>query len=422
MKRIAVTINGTGFAGSYTAAVYRMIPHKNEVLLDLAGVCSGRPENASAFARRFGVSRSYESHSEMVSAERPNIDNIACANHVHGSYTIEAATAGVPVIVLEKPPVIWPGYHEGRTATAKVRKEESMTYLAEVLDAVRESGSRLLYAEDFVYLDGISGVVQLLKQAIPRGKGKILYQTGTCAHQGSHSPAYDTPHLSGGGALFNKACHPLGPVLYLKEIEGILSGCGPIRPRRVSALAFQVLKGQRRESGEHFRVMQNVDDFGRVSVVFDDGSIAEVVGHDLSISGIRSRLSVITDHSQYDIRINPNSSNELFLPDGAVAGDIQFREKLPTPEGTSYPSPRQFYAHGYVNEMNDAVLCALDPSRSPQSGPMLAWDTMAVLTAAYESSDAGGAFVDVTDLICGRDFESRELPDPAVVEPVFQTT
>ena len=91
------------------------------------------------------------------------------------------------------------------------------------------SNAKLLYAEDFVYFDGVKGLVELLIEAQKTGKGRVLYQRGVCAHQGSHAPAYDTPAKSGGGggALFNKACHPLGPYLYLKQVEGIL---GVVRP------------------------------------------------------------------------------------------------------------------------------------------------------------------------------------------------
>ncbi len=425
MHRLSVTINGTGFAGSYTASVYGRIPHKNGVEIALAGVCSGHFESANKFAEKFGIERAFESHLSMIDTIAPAIDNIACANHVHGAYTVEAAARSVPVIVLEKPPVVWPGFAEGRTASPETRKEESMQYLGDVLDTVRDGGSKLLYAEDFVYVDGIAGMVQLLKEAHRVGKGKVLYQTGVCAHQGSHAPAYDTPALSGGGALFNKACHPLGPVLYIKEIEGIIAGVGPIRPVRVAAFASQILKSQSVHAGEHFRIIQNVEDFGRITVEFSDRTIAEVVGHDLSISGIKNRLSIITDHSQFDIRINPNSTNELFLPDGAAAGDIVLREKLPTPTGTSFPSPNQYDAHGYVNEMNDAVLCALEKERAPQSGPMLAWDTMAILMAAYESSDSGGGFVDLhefTQSTSARSFDGNEIPDPERVAPVYQTS
>jgi predicted dehydrogenase len=420
MKKITVTINGTGFAGDYTTQVYGMIPHKNGVEIDLAGVCSGHLENAEAFAKKHGIRDAYADHQAMVETIKPDIDNIACANFTHGQYTIEAAQAGAKVIVLEKPPIIWPGHVEGREADGETKKRESMDYLGQVLDAVRENGSKLLYAEDFVYFDGVRGLVEVMVQASQRNKGKILYQRGFCAHQGSHAPAYDTPSKSGGGALFNKACHPLGPVLYIKQVEGLLSGGAPIRPKRISAVALQILKHQPESAGEHFRVMQNVDDFGRVTIVFDDNTVAEVLGYDLSISGIKNELSVIADFGQYDIRINPNNANEIFLPSAEPAGDILFREKLPTAEGTSFPMPNQFHAHGYVNEMNDAVDCVLSEDRYPQSGAMMAWDTMAVLMAAYESNEKDAAFVDISDITQSRTFTATELPTPEHFIGVFQ--
>jgi len=421
-RLLKVTINGTGFAADYSAQTYGMIPHKNGVEIELAGVTSGRIANAETFAEKHGVSQAFESHSDMLQSVRPDIDNIACANFAHGPYAIEAARSGVPVIVLEKPPVIWPGYREGREADAETRKNESMDYLSDVLDAVRENGSKLLYAEDFIYFDGVKALVELLIESRKANKGKVLYQFGVCAHQGSHAPAYDTPALSGGGALFNKSCHPLGPCLFLKQVEGILRNGKPIRPAKVSAVALQVLKHQPESSGEHFRVMQNVDDFGRLTVVFEDQTIAEALGHDLSITGIRNELSVITDFAKYDIRVNPNNENELFLPAAEPAGNLLFREKLPTPLGTSFPRPNQFHSHGYVNEMNDAVDCALNPDRYPQSGPMMAWDTMAILMAGYESSEKHGQFVDVSELVGRREFTANEMPDPNQFGQVLQRT
>jgi hypothetical protein len=52
---LKVTINGTGFAGDYTARVYGQIPHKNGVRIELAGVTSGRRENAERFIETHGL-------------------------------------------------------------------------------------------------------------------------------------------------------------------------------------------------------------------------------------------------------------------------------------------------------------------------------------------------------------------------------
>lgn len=120
------------------------------------------------------------------------------------------------------------------------------------------------------------------------------------------------------------------------------------------------------------------------------------------------------------MRVNPNNENELFLPSAAPAGNLLLREKLPTPVGTSFPRPNQFHAHGYVNEMSDAVECVLRPNRHPQSGPLMAWDTMAVLMAAYESSAMGGGLVDISEYTAARAFEPHEMPDPRTFGRVFQ--
>ena len=85
-------------------------------------------------------------------------------------------------------------------------------------------------------------------------------------------------------------------------------------------MALQVLKTQPQAVAEHFRVMQNVDDFARVTVVFQDDTVAEVLGYDLSISGIRNWLHVIADCAEYELRVNPNNENELFTPSASAAG------------------------------------------------------------------------------------------------------
>ncbi len=419
-KTLRVTISGTGFAGDFTARVFGQIPHKNGVTITLAGVTSGHLGNAERFAKRHGVSRAFASHREMLATVKPDIDCIACANYAHADYVREAAEANTPVIVLEKPPIIWPGYADERVADAATRKQETMAAFDEALQAVEQSGSKLLYAENLAYVDGVKAMAMLMAEATQHDKGRILLQQGVCAHQGSHAPAYDTPSKSGGGSLMNKVCHPLGPALYLKQLEGILRDGRPIRPVRVSAVALQVLKQQPDEAGAHFRVMQQVDDYARATVLFEDGALAELFGYDLNIGGIRNAFSVTADFGQYDMRINPNDSNELFLPDGSVAGNILLREKLPTAQGTAFPCPRQFHAHGYVNEMTDAVECALTKGQQPQSGMMLAWDTLAVLMAGYESAAKEAAFVDISEFTLGRTFEPAVYPDPNYIEQLLQ--
>ena len=97
---------------------------------------------------------------------------------------------------------------------------------------------------------------------------------------------------------------------------------------------------------------------------------------------MKNELYLISDFAQYDIRVNPSPGNELFMPSGDAVGDVLLREKLPTAQGTSFPMPNQFHAHGFVSEMSDAVDCVLNSDQYPQSGALMAWDTMAVLMAS----------------------------------------
>ena len=72
MRTLKIALNGTGFAGAFTAEVYSEIPHKNEVNIELAGVCAGRLENAKGFAARYGVKEAFAEHAQMLAAIEPD--------------------------------------------------------------------------------------------------------------------------------------------------------------------------------------------------------------------------------------------------------------------------------------------------------------------------------------------------------------
>ncbi|MEO1973990.1 MAG: hypothetical protein ABGX07_20665 [Pirellulaceae bacterium] len=48
----------------------------------------------------------------------------------------------------------------------------------------------------------------------------------------------------------------------------------------------------------------------------------------------------------------------------------------------------------------------MEKDRFPQSGALMAWDTMAVLMAGYESAEKDASFVNISDL-CQREFEKK---------------
>jgi hypothetical protein len=51
---------------------------------------------------------------------------------------------------------------------------------------------------------------------------------------------------------------------------------------------------------------------------------------------------------------------------------------------------------------------------------MLAWDTLAVVMAGYESAEKNSVFIDLTEYTTGQEFSKRVYPDPHVCSPVLQ--
>ncbi len=65
------------------------------------------------------------------------------------------------------------------------------------------------------------------------------------------------------------------------------------------------------------------------------------------------------------------------------------------------------------------MACALEKNRFPQSGLMMAWDTMAVVMAGYESAGKDSAFVDITEYT-QRAFKKKTWPSPERFGQVLQ--
>ena len=71
------------------------------------------------------------------------------------------------------------------------------------------------------------------------------------------------------------------------------------------------------------------------------------------------------------------------------------------------------------NDFEYFLDCVEQGRRSDVSADVGA-DTTKVLMAAYESSEKGGAFVDLSEFVTGRSFTPDEFPDPRKFGAVFQ--
>jgi predicted dehydrogenase len=384
--------------------------------VQLVGVTSGNPENAKEFAHKHDIQQAYMNFADMLDKAELDVVSLCVPNSLHGPFAIEAAEKGVKVVVVEKPVTIWPGYAEGKEASAERKKVETMQYVDEILDTFDRTGSKLLYAENFVYMPGVLSAIQTFRE----GGGHIIDIEGECSHWGSHATYYDKIQLSGGGALISKTVHPLGAALYTKYCEGIFRNQEPIRPEAVFAVTSQIMKAMPQKAQENFVVMQNVEDWSLLMVKFSDGAMAQLKGTDTYLAGIKNTVEIRATNEIYRIDINPNNHTTCFSLSPETLKGLELREKQRHNAGWSNPSIEEYRLNGYVNELMDAVKCALDEPRMPQSGALLARDTMAIVGAAYESVETG-SWVDIADIVNARKFAKKYYPNFAYVEPIFRT-
>jgi predicted dehydrogenase len=105
----------------------------------------------------------------------------------------------------------------------------------------------------------------------------------------------------------------------------------------------------------------------------------------------RRREELVTaylSNSVVQVNINPNTSLQVYAPDGQIWGDEYITEKVETKGGWQFPSPDEDWMRGYPQEMEDFV-DAVREGREPLSGLLLAHETVEVICAGYVSAQEG---------------------------------
>ena len=386
--RVVVGIVGARFAASFHLANYRRV---TGVDVRIKGVTSLRPESARAFTERHGIPEVYGSYEALLADPEINLVDLCVPNSLHAPMTIQAARAGKHVLC-EKPLTGYFGNDDdqGPISDAFSRKtmlEEAARSADDAIGAVREAGTILCYAECWVYAPSVQKANELLSQS----DTTILRIVGEGSHSGSHSPYAKQWRTSGGGALYNKGCHPLGVALYLKAQEGVRKGIGPIRPQSVVASVANLthLESFVREADKWIQEgWVDCEDWGAMVVTFDDGTVAQISAADITLGGIHSVITVYASKAVVQCNINPSTGVLCYAPAPEVFGDAYVREKVETKAGWHFANPDEDWANGFPAQMQD--FCeAVALSREPVSGAALARDVVITSYGAYLAAETG---------------------------------
>lgn len=110
MSKLRVAFIGTGrvpekagplgYAMAYRhAEAYKLLPDE----VEMVAAADIKPENAEAFADKYGFSDTFTSYNEMLAQVKPDLVSICTWPHLHRQMIEDCAAAGVPAIHCEKP-------------------------------------------------------------------------------------------------------------------------------------------------------------------------------------------------------------------------------------------------------------------------------------------------------------------------------
>jgi predicted dehydrogenase len=263
--------------------------------------------------------------------------------------------------------------------------------LHEVAAAVQASGKLFGYAENFVYAPS----VQKEREVVEKSGAQILRMLGEESHKGSASPVYGIWRFGGGGSLIGKGCHPLTALLYLKRREGAVRYGKPVRPATVTARTHELTRLPGYQDTGFLRTdYLDIEDCGWMHVVFDDGTIGDVVTSEIVLGGIYDYVEVFANNHRARCRLSPTDTMEVYNPNHPQFENIYLMEKISSNEGWIPAAPNEHWSMGYQAEIQDFLECAAS-GRQPQSDLGLALDTTTTIYAAYVSAGRNGTEVAV---------------------------
>ncbi len=388
---IRVGIVGARFAARFHWEGYRRV---YGVPVKVLGVTSKSSESREAFARDRGI-QAFASLEELSNAV--DVIDICAPGALHETLAVAALRRGKHVVV-EKP---FTGYYgpggpesqdfRGNLFSKEIMLHEAMASCGRILQAAREAGKKICYAENWVY----APAVEKEREILIKSRGQILRIVGDESHSGSHSPYYGIWKYSGGGSLVGKGCHPLTAALHLKRVEGETRAGKPIRPATVSARTHEITRLESFRDLSFLRTSyDDVEDYAHAHVTFDDGTVADVFASELVLGGVHNWLEVFANNHRTRCNLNPTDALETYNPREEFLKDVYVTEKIGTKQGWSNPAPDEDWQHGYPREFQD-FMESIYHGREPLSNGDLGRDTVAVLYSAYLSAERHGAEVSV---------------------------
>ncbi|MCJ7835453.1 Gfo/Idh/MocA family oxidoreductase [Cuneatibacter sp. NSJ-177] len=387
MKReIAVGTIGAGYAARLHGEAYRRVSGCD---IRLKTIVDLDREKAEELQKTYGYEECLTDYHLMLEDPKIDVVDICAPPNLHVKMAREAFQAGKHVIC-EKPLTGYfgePGDPE--PIGLQVPKKKMLEKVLADMDQLREvwlaSGKKFCYAENYVYASGVQKAMEIVEKK----KSKILFLKGEESLKGSGSMNTGEWKQIGGGALIRAGCHPLSSLLALKQTEAVARG-EEISVASVSADMGMASKCLTTDY-EHRHIAarpHDVEDYANLSITFSDGTKASVLASDLVLGGTKGYVEVYTNDSAIHCRVSPVDVVSSYFLDEDRLEDVAVSEMLPSKTGWNHPFVADETLRGFLGEAQDFV-GSIRTGREPFSGFPLAYETMKVIYAAYQSAEEG---------------------------------
>lgn len=380
---IKVGIIGSGFAARFHFEALRRVFSAE---IKVVGAYSPNRERLDLFTSERNI-QSFSSLESLIDAS--DVLHLCTPPVTHEPMAIEILSRHKSVVI-EKPLTGYFGdgseSFNGDTFPRETGYQKALESIRRMLDAEEMSKGKILYAENWVY----APAVQKEREIIEKTGAQVLWMQAQQSHSGSHSVDYGKWHLAGGGSLMGKGSHALAGVIYLKHVEGKVRNGTPIRPKAVSARVHALTRMQGFENQGHLRdSYTDIEDYASAHIVFEDGTVAEVLANELTHGGSKNFLEVHANNHRTICNIGPNNTMQTYNPLEDNFKDVYVVEKTGTKQGWSNISPDENWFNGYQHEMDAFYMC-LSQDLPVESDSTLAADVISTIYAAYLSAEKKG--------------------------------
>jgi len=343
MPKVKIGIVGSRFQADCIAASVKAMPEEAEVV----AVASPTPGNAQAFARRHGIPAFSIDYRDMLRDPAVEMISISAPNNLHARITIEAARAGKHV-VCEKPLCL------------TLEESDAM------IDACREAGVLLLYAEELFFAPKYVKAKQMVDEG---AFGRVHLVKQSEKHSGPHADWFWNVEQSGGGALMDLGCHGIAFCWWLLGKPSVKSV--------YAQLATQV----------HANRTQG-DDEALTIIEFDGGAVGMVENSWTRPGGMDDAIEVFGSQGQtYADMLMGNA-----LPTYSEVGYGYAVEKAASTKGWSWPVFEEHWNYGFPQEMRHFARCVRG-KETPRSDGETGRVVLEVIYAAYASAGLGRKIV-----------------------------